>query len=61
MIEHLCRNGVVDPGLLYDSPFIDRIPEGPDGIFGKAEIECFFEKIRTLNRSAMSEVGAEAG
>jgi type I restriction enzyme R subunit len=46
VIEHLTRNGVIDPGSLYDSPFTDTSLDGPDGVFKGAEIENFFERAR---------------
>jgi type I restriction enzyme, R subunit len=38
MIEHLTARGVMDPGLLYASPFTDMDPMGVEGLFGKAEV-----------------------
>ncbi|KPQ00274.1 MAG: type I restriction enzyme, R subunit [Rhodobacteraceae bacterium HLUCCA12] len=52
VIEYLTRNGVVDPGLLYDSPFTDSKPDGPDSIFADDEVDRFLARLRTLNRSA---------
>ncbi len=60
VIEHLCRNGIVDPGLLYDSPFTEKSPEGPDGLFESAEVEDFLEHVRAMNRTAGSDAPAEA-
>jgi type I restriction enzyme R subunit len=61
VIEHLCRNGVIDPGLLYDSPFTDKTPDGPDGVFESAEVESFLEHVRSMNRSAADDAPAETG
>ena len=61
VIEHLCRNGIIDPGLLYDSPFTDRTPEGPDGIFEEAEVADFLKRVRQMNRTATVEGSAEVG
>ncbi len=34
IISYLTRNGVMDPGLLYEPPFTDLHDEGLDGVFG---------------------------
>ena len=38
MIEHLTARGVMDPRLLYESPFTDLDPLGVAGIFGEGEV-----------------------
>jgi len=61
VIEHLCRNGFVDPGLLYERPFTDNAPDGPDGVFDEAEVEIFLERVRTMNRTASVDVSVDVG
>ncbi|SCE88739.1 type I restriction enzyme, R subunit [Micromonospora viridifaciens] len=39
IIGHLTKNGVMDAGLLYESPFTDIAPQGPDGLFAEADIK----------------------
>ena len=38
IIEELTRNGVMEPGRLYESPYIDHAPSGPDEIFGDRDL-----------------------
>ncbi len=38
IVEHLTKNGVVERGLLYDSPFSEIAPGGPEDLFNEAEI-----------------------
>ena len=38
MIEHLTAQGVIPASSLYDSPFTDIRPRGPDGQFSPGEI-----------------------
>lgn len=62
VIEHLTRNGVIDPGLLYDSPFSDLTPDGPDGVFGEQDVDRFLDRLRTLNQTAVeSDASADVG
>jgi type I restriction enzyme R subunit len=49
IIDHLTARGVVDPGLLYESPFTDVDPYGVAGLFGEnevAEIVSILDRIR---------------
>lgn len=52
VIEHLTEKGVMDPGLLYESPFIDVAPEGPQQVFDFEKTKKLVEVIRGLNESA---------
>jgi len=52
VIEHLTEKGVMDPGLLYESPFIDVAPEGPQQVFTLEKAKRLVEVIRGLNQSA---------
>jgi type I restriction enzyme R subunit len=35
VIDHLTERGVMEPSLLYESPFTDFDPNGADGVFGE--------------------------
>ncbi len=39
IVEHLTEHGVMDAGLLYDSPFTDLSPQGPEGVFNSIQID----------------------
>lgn len=60
VIEHLTKNGIMDPGLLYDSPFSDKSPDGPDSVFENADAERFILRVRAINESAADPLTAEA-
>jgi type I restriction enzyme R subunit len=53
VIEHLTENGTMDPGLLYESPFIDKAPEGPQQVFDFEKTKRLIEVIKELNESAV--------
>lgn len=52
VIEHLTEKGVMDPGLLYESPFIDIAPSGPEQVFDIARAQKLVGVIKGLNESA---------
>jgi type I restriction enzyme R subunit len=52
VIEHLTEKGVMDPGLLYESPFIDVAPEGPQQVFDMAKTRKLVDVIKGLNATA---------
>lgn len=39
VVDHLTKNGMMEPGRLYDSPFTDLAPRGPEDLFGEADIQ----------------------
>jgi len=55
IIDYLTQNGVMDPGLLYESPFIDIHSEGLDGVFNDDQAEEIVSIVRSFNET----VGAE--
>jgi len=54
VIEHLTDQGIMDPGLLYEPPFTDVAPTGPDGLFGDERVAQLFSRIETFNESAVA-------
>ncbi len=58
VVEHVTKNGVMDPGLLYETPFSDRSPDGPEGVFEDAQVEKFVGKVRFINESAVATPAA---
>jgi len=54
VIEHLTDQGVMDPALLYEPPFTDIAPTGPDELFGEERVTRLFSKIEAINASAVA-------
>lgn len=52
VIEHLTDQGMLAPDLLYEPPFTDIAPIGPEQMFGELHTERLFKLIHELNASA---------
>jgi hypothetical protein len=52
MIEHLTARGVMDPRLLYESPFTDLDPLGVAGVFGEGEVVQLINIFRDVQSRA---------
>jgi type I restriction enzyme R subunit len=53
VVDHLTERGVMDASLLYESPFTDVNPQGPDGVFSSVQVD---EPIRALGEIRDSAV-----
>lgn len=54
IIEHLTSQGVMDPALLYDHPFIDLASTGPEQLFDDEKVVSLIKTIRAINDSAVA-------
>ena len=52
IVNHLTEHGVMDAAMLYQSPFTDLTPRGPDGIFSSQQIDELVVAIDQVRRSA---------
>jgi type I restriction enzyme R subunit len=52
MIEHLTARGVMDPRLLYESPFTDVSPLGVAGLFGEGDVVELIGILREVQQRA---------
>ena len=51
IIDYLTQNGIMNPGLLYESPFTDIHYEGLDGIFEEADADLIISLVRSFNET----------
>ena len=54
VVDHLTSQGIMEPRLLYESPFTDVAPQGPEQVFNEANTTRLFEVIEEINRSAVA-------
>ena len=54
VVDHLTEHGVVDLGRLYDSPFTDVTPQGPDGLFTSTQVDQLFRSLEAVRATAMA-------
>lgn len=52
IIDHLTQHGVMEAKLLYESPFTDLTPQGPDGLFESADVDALVLVLEKLRESA---------
>jgi type I restriction enzyme R subunit len=52
VIDHLTARGVMDPRLLYESPFTDIDPLGVAGVFEEADVVKLIHTLRDVEGRA---------
>ncbi|MER9337892.1 DEAD/DEAH box helicase family protein [Mesorhizobium sp. M0293] len=54
IIEHLTDQGTMDPSLLYEPPFTDLAPTGPEQVFDEDRVTKLVSRIREISDSAVA-------
>jgi len=54
IVDHLTEHGVVNPARLYESPFTDLTPRGPDGLFRTREMDELMRALDAVRATAMA-------
>ncbi|WP_419854638.1 DEAD/DEAH box helicase family protein [Candidatus Poriferisodalis sp.] len=52
VIDYLTDNGTIDPGRIYDSPFISVAPQGPELLYSPSDADEFFEIVKHFHNTA---------
>jgi hypothetical protein len=47
-------HGVMEPARLYESPFTDITPQGPDGLFESAELDELVRSLEAVRTAAVA-------
>lgn len=54
IIDYLTEHGVIEPGMLYESPFTDLSPRGPDGLFDTGWVDRLIETLHVIRARTIS-------
>ncbi|MGE5550810.1 MAG: type I restriction-modification enzyme R subunit C-terminal domain-containing protein, partial [Bacteroidota bacterium] len=54
VVDHLTEHGIVEPDRLYESPFTDIAPRGPDSLFNSAQIDELLRTLEAVRKAAMA-------
>jgi type I restriction enzyme R subunit len=54
IVDHLTEHGVMAPERLYESPFTDLTPRGPDGLFRPADIDALIAVLESVRSTAVA-------
>ncbi|MEV7428316.1 DEAD/DEAH box helicase family protein [Nocardioides sp. NPDC092400] len=52
IVDELTVNGAMEPARLYESPYIDHAPTGPDYLFPDAEVDGIIDILRGITATA---------
>jgi type I restriction enzyme, R subunit len=52
VVDYLTENGVMEPDRLYESPFTDINPLGPEGVFPSAKVDQMVQVLAGIRKSA---------
>lgn len=56
IIEHLTANGAMEVARLYESPFTDNAPQGPDMIFTDRQVDDIVVILDDVRHRALPDV-----
>ena len=52
VVDYLTENGVMEADRLYESPFTDINPQGPEGVFPSAEVDQMVQVLADIRLRA---------
>ena len=54
IVDHLTEHGMMEPERLYESPFTDLMPRGPDGLFEQVDLDKLMRALEAVRASAVA-------
>ncbi|PYS28789.1 MAG: hypothetical protein DMG11_11495, partial [Acidobacteria bacterium] len=54
IVNHLTEHGVMEASLLYESPFTDLTPQGPDGLFSSTQVDELLAVLEGIKATAIA-------
>ena len=54
IVDHLTEHGVMEASLLYESPFTDLNPQGPEGVFDSVQIDQLITVLSQVRARAVA-------
>lgn len=58
IVDELTKNGVMEPGRLFESPYTDYAPTGPDYFFPDTDVDVIVETLQQIKRTALPQGAA---
>ena len=55
VVDELTATGVMEPSRLYESPYTDDMPQGPDMAFPDGEVVVIADRLRAVKQHAIAE------
>lgn len=52
IVEQLTQRGIVEPSLLYEAPFTNYAPTGPEGLFGASKVTDLLSVLERISGTA---------
>ena len=60
IVTELTANGIVEPRRLYEAPYTDHAPTGPDDVFGEDHVDNIVAILNTVRDNAAPESASAA-
>jgi type I restriction enzyme R subunit len=54
IVNHLTEHGVMEAARLYESPFTDLTPRGPEGLFSDPQVEALLSVLSSVRANALA-------
>jgi type I restriction enzyme R subunit len=54
IVDHLTEYGVMEAAALYESPFTDVTPHGPDGLFSSSQVDELVQILNAVRDTAIA-------